>query len=61
MGVTSLGLHSARNVGLLLHLLGLKVPDGALTGLDGVLIGLGRASFCSNCWRHAAASHLSSW
>jgi hypothetical protein len=24
----------------LLHLLGLKVPDGALTGLDGVLIGL---------------------
>ena len=29
-----------RNVGLLLHLLGLKVPDGALTGLDGVLIGL---------------------
>ena len=24
----------------MLHLLGLKVPDGALTGLDGVLIGL---------------------
>jgi class 3 adenylate cyclase len=40
MGLTSLGLRSARNVGLLLHLLGLKVPDGALTGLDGVLIGL---------------------
>jgi predicted ATPase len=40
MGLTSLGLHSARNVGLLLHLLGLKVPDGSLTGLDGVLIGL---------------------
>ena len=40
MGLTSLGLHSARNVGLLLHLLGLKVPEGALTGLDGVLIGL---------------------
>jgi class 3 adenylate cyclase len=40
MGLTSLGLDSARNVGLLLHLLGLKVPDGALTGLDGVLIGL---------------------
>nr|WP_256470194.1 AAA family ATPase [Bradyrhizobium sp. 157] len=40
MGLTALGLHSARNVGLLLHLLGLKVPDGALTGLDGVLIGL---------------------
>jgi class 3 adenylate cyclase len=40
MGLTALGLHSVRNVGLLLHLLGLKVPDGALTGLDGVLIGL---------------------
>ena len=40
MGLTALGLHSARNLGLLLHLLGLKVPDGALTGLDGVLIGL---------------------
>ena len=40
MGLTALGLHSTRNLGLLLHLLGLKVPDGALTGLDGVLIGL---------------------
>jgi class 3 adenylate cyclase/tetratricopeptide (TPR) repeat protein len=40
MGLTTLGLHSARNLGLLLHLLGLKVPDGTLTGLDGVLIGL---------------------
>ena len=40
MGLTTLGLHSIRNVGLLLHLLGLTVPDGALTGLDGVLIGL---------------------
>ena len=40
MGLTVLGLHSLRNVGLLLHLLGLKAPDGALTGLDGVLIGL---------------------
>jgi len=40
MGLTVLGLDSQRNVGLLLHLLGLKVPDGALTGLDGVLIGL---------------------
>lgn len=40
MGLTVLGLHSLRNVGLLLHLLGLKVSDGALTGLDGVLIGL---------------------
>ena len=40
MGLTALGLHSLRNLGLLLHLLGLKVPDDALTGLDGVLIGL---------------------
>jgi predicted ATPase/class 3 adenylate cyclase len=40
MGLTMLGLFSPRNLGLLLHLLGLKVPDGALTGLDGVLIGL---------------------
>src|SRR5271154_6004764 len=39
-GLTALGLHSERNLGLLLHLLGLTVPDGALTGLDGVLIGL---------------------
>jgi class 3 adenylate cyclase/tetratricopeptide (TPR) repeat protein len=40
MGLTTLGLHSLRNLGLLLHLLGLKAPNGALTGLDGVLIGL---------------------
>ena len=40
MGLTALGLQSKRNLGLLLHLLGLKAPDGALTGLDGVLIGL---------------------
>jgi hypothetical protein len=40
IGLTSLGLDSTRNLGLLLHLLGLKVPDDALQGLDGVLIGL---------------------
>jgi class 3 adenylate cyclase len=40
MGLTTLGLHSGGNLGLLLHLLGLKVPGDALTGLDGVLIGL---------------------
>ena len=40
MGLTALGLHSARNLGLLLHLLGLKVPDESLAGLDGLLIGL---------------------
>ena len=40
MGLTALGLDFNRNLGLLLHLLGLKVSDGALTGLDGLLIGL---------------------
>ena len=40
MGLTTLGLHSLRNLGLLLHLLGLKAPEESLTGLDGVLIGL---------------------
>jgi class 3 adenylate cyclase/tetratricopeptide (TPR) repeat protein len=39
-GLSALGLHSVRNLGLLLHLLGLNAPEGALTGLDGVLIGL---------------------
>jgi predicted ATPase len=39
-GLTALSLHSLRNLGLLLHLLGLKVPDDALAGLDSVLIGL---------------------
>jgi class 3 adenylate cyclase/tetratricopeptide (TPR) repeat protein len=40
MGLTALGLYSMLNLGLLLHLLGLKAPDRALAGLDGVLIGL---------------------
>ena len=40
MGLTVLGLRSPENLGLLLNLLGLKPPEGALTGLDGVLIGL---------------------
>jgi class 3 adenylate cyclase len=40
IGLAALGLQSIRNLGLLLHLFGLEVPDGALTGLDGVLIGL---------------------
>jgi predicted ATPase len=40
MGLSALGLNSTRNLGLLLNLLGLKVPDDALAGLDGVLIGL---------------------
>jgi class 3 adenylate cyclase/tetratricopeptide (TPR) repeat protein len=40
LGLTTLDLHSARNHGLLLHLLGLPAPDDSLTGLDGVLLGL---------------------
>jgi predicted ATPase len=40
MGLSALGLQSNRNLGLLLHLLGLKPSDDALAGLDGVLIGL---------------------
>ena len=44
-GLTVLGLQSLQNLGLLLNLLGLKVPDDALTGLDGVLIGLRTREF----------------
>ena len=40
MGLTVLGLYSLETLGLLLNMLGLKTPDGALAGLDGVLIGL---------------------
>ena len=40
LGLSVLGLQSAENLGLLLNLLGLKPPQGALVGLDGVLIGL---------------------
>jgi class 3 adenylate cyclase/tetratricopeptide (TPR) repeat protein len=39
-GLTVLGLHSQERVGLLLNLLGLRAPEGALAGLDGTLIGL---------------------
>ena len=39
-GLTVLGLSSPESLGLLLNMLGLKPPEGALTGLDGVLIGL---------------------
>jgi class 3 adenylate cyclase len=40
MGLNELGLHSPENLGLLLNLLGLKPREGALAGLDGMLIGL---------------------
>jgi class 3 adenylate cyclase len=39
-GLQGLGLSSEENLGLLLNLLGLRPPEGALGGLDGVLIGL---------------------
>jgi len=39
-GLSVLGLATDQNLGLLLNLLGLKPPEGALKGLDGVLIGL---------------------
>jgi class 3 adenylate cyclase/tetratricopeptide (TPR) repeat protein len=39
-GLKGLDLHSPLNLGLMLNLLGLKAPEGALRGLDGVLIGL---------------------
>jgi class 3 adenylate cyclase len=39
-GLNALGQATAENLGLLLNLLGLKAPRGALAGLDSVLIGL---------------------
>ena len=39
-GLEGLGLKSSENLDLLLNLLGLKTPQGALEGLDGLLIGL---------------------
>jgi class 3 adenylate cyclase/tetratricopeptide (TPR) repeat protein len=39
-GLVGLELNSPQSYGLLLNMIGLKPPDGALTGLDGVLIGL---------------------
>jgi class 3 adenylate cyclase len=40
IGLTPLGKNSVENLGLLLNLLGLPPPEGALAGLDGLLIGL---------------------
>jgi class 3 adenylate cyclase len=39
-GLRGFGLSSEQNLGLLLNLLGREAPRGALSGLDGVLIGL---------------------
>jgi predicted ATPase len=38
-GLKALGIATARNLGLLLNLLGLKPPEDSLQGLDGALIG----------------------
>ena len=38
-GLTALGKLSPENLALMLNLLGLSPPEGALAGLDGVLIG----------------------
>ena len=38
-GLTALGMMSSENLGLMLNLLGLSPPAGALAGLDGMLIG----------------------
>lgn len=40
VGLRNSDLYSPENLGLMLNLLGLKPPEGALAGLDGVLIGL---------------------
>jgi class 3 adenylate cyclase len=60
-GLTALGLHSQRNLGLLLHLFGLKVPEGALTGLDGLLIGLHTRELLQQLLEPAADSRRWSW
>ena len=39
-GLRRSAMYSLQNLGLMLNLLGLKAPEGALGGLDGVLIGL---------------------
>jgi class 3 adenylate cyclase/tetratricopeptide (TPR) repeat protein len=39
-GLAGLELNSPQSYGLLLNMIGLKPPDGALAGLDGVMIGL---------------------
>jgi predicted ATPase len=47
-GLSTLGLHSARNLGLLRHLLGLKVPESALPGHA-------QSSWCDSFAKHLRA------
>jgi class 3 adenylate cyclase len=55
MGLNVLGLHAPDNLGLLLNLLGLDPPEGALAGLDGVLIGLRTRDLLQTCSGRVAA------
>jgi hypothetical protein len=48
MGLTVLGLQSLENLGLLLNLLGLKPPEGSLTGLAACWWVCAPATHCSN-------------
>jgi hypothetical protein len=59
MGLTVLGLNSLENLGLLLNLLGLKPPEGAITGLDGVLIGLRTRDLLRQLLEFAESTRLS--
>ena len=56
-GLRAAGLYSAENLGLLLNLLGLKPPEGALDGLDGVLIGLRTRDLLPALLRAECANH----
>ena len=62
LGLTTSAAPSSRNLGLSLSLLGLKVPDGALIGLYGALIGLRTVNYrkntCSNCCRLSPVSAI---
>ncbi len=48
LGLSRMGLQSTENVCLLLNLLGLKPPEDALAGLDGLLIGLRTRNLLQN-------------
>ena len=48
LGLSTMGLQSTENLGLLLNLLGLKPPEDALAGLDGLLIGLRTRNLLQN-------------
>jgi hypothetical protein len=57
-GLNLLGLSSPQNLGLMLNLLGLEVPDGVLQGSDGTLIGLRTRNLLQQSYRLAADCRL---